>query len=218
MIARASKKVIIFDPLFEHSMLGVVVNKPEDIGQQERVVFQPISNTVEVFEEFCKYIWQNRENILVIFDEVDEHADLYNLPVYFGRLVRLGRHKGIGVVGITRRIANVNKTLPALSHHIISFRQTLPNDVGYLADFIGWKNASKLRDLPDYYYLHFDWKTAEIGKTRPDRQQPVQEMQKNKEKTGKETEGKSQSVNDTTEQLQKESLPEEKEKVSKSFF
>ena len=175
MIARRAKKVIVYDPLFEHGMLGVKTRNVEDVAQLDRVVFQPINNDEKTFEDFCRTIWNKRDNVLVFIDEVDEHADLYNLPPFFGRLVRLGRHKGIGVIGITRRIANVNKTLPALSHHIISFRQTLPNDVAYLADFITWDNASKLKTLPDFCYLHFDWKTATIGKTRMDRQQPVQE-------------------------------------------
>ena len=210
MIARSAKKIIVYDPLFEHSMLGVPTRSVDDVKQLDRVVYQPIKNDEEEFERFCKTVWENRDNIIVFVDECDEHADLYHLPTFFGRLVRLGRHKGIGVVAITRRIANLNKTVPALSQIIISFRQMLPNDVGYLADFMGWKNASQLRDLPDYHYLNYDGKTGTIGVTRPDRQQPVQEikrpekMEKGSEKLGKETEGKSQEQNSTTSKEQKE--------------
>jgi hypothetical protein len=180
-------------------MLGVPTSNVEDVAQFDRVVYQPVNNTLEVFEKFCQIVWEKRQNVLVIVDEVDEHATVYNLPPNFGKLVRLGRHKGIGVFGVTRRIANVNKTLPALSNHIISFRQTLPNDVAYLADFIGWDNASKLKDLPDFVYLHFDWKVATISKTRKDKEQPVQEQ--DNEKPTKENlpdEKKAQNASDTT--------------------
>jgi hypothetical protein len=226
MIARAAKKVIIYDPLFEHGMLGVTASNVDDVAQFDRCVFQPIKNDDEVFEKFCQTVWERRENVIVIIDEVDEHATVYNLPPNFGKLVRLGRHKGIGIVGITRRIANVNKTLPALSNHIISFRQTLPNDVAYLADFIGWENAAKLKDMPDFTYLHYDWKVATIGKTHKDKEQPQQERESEKS-AEKKVPGQIGSINklnsvqkntDKTQQIEPQNSGIPKEKPHNSLF
>ena len=217
MIARAAKKIIVYDPLFEHGMLGVPTGNVNDVRQLDRVVYQPLKNDEEEFEKFCKAAWE-KDNVIVFVDECDEHADLYCLPTYFGRLVRLGRHKGIGVVAITRRIANLNKTVPALSQHIISFRQMLPNDISYLADFMGWKNASQLRDLPDYHYLDYDGRTGAIDVTKPDRQQPVQEIGKDREKKGKKIEGKTQDEMGEIQSKKKESVKDYKEATEKGFF
>ena len=169
MIGKLFKKLIVYDPMFEYGMLGTRVRNLDDIGQLDKVVYSPMNNTLEELEKFCDWVWIHRKNVMVILDEIDEHAKGNFLPPKFGRLCRLGRHKGLGVVGITRRIANLNKTLPALSHHIISFRQNLPNDIEYLAEFIGKQPASKIMELEKYQYIWYEDErsTFTIGKTKP---------------------------------------------------
>lgn len=168
MIAKSTKFVIVYDPMFEHGILGTITNNIDGIGNLQRVVFQPINNTRETFEKFCDHVWRTRQNVTVFIDELDEHATVNFLPPNFGKLLRLGRHKGIGVVGLTRRIANLNKTAPAQSHHIISFKQTLPNDIEYLMAYIGKENAVKLTELEKFEYLwhNFVASSTFIGKTK----------------------------------------------------
>lgn len=165
-IARASPKLIIWDPMFEYGKFGTVVRRVKDGENLDRIVVQTSNNTTKEFEEFCKYIWYNKKNVIVIIDELDEHAKHTILPPYCGKLFRLGRHKGIGCVGIARRIAMLHKTPPAQAHHIVSFNQSLPNDVEYLAEFIGKERAIKLRTLPKFTYLWVNTETdvVEIGK------------------------------------------------------
>ena len=71
MISRAAKKIVVYDPLFEHGMLGVPTSSVEDIKNLDRVVYRPVKNDDDEFEKFCKAVWEGKENILVFFDECD---------------------------------------------------------------------------------------------------------------------------------------------------
>ncbi|MBW7998472.1 MAG: ATP-binding protein [Candidatus Glassbacteria bacterium] len=71
------------------------------------------------------------------------------------RAILRGRNRGVGITLITRRIAMLSKNFFSLSDHVFIFRHFSPNDISYLADFVGPETARRFMDLPDYYFAHF---------------------------------------------------------------
>ncbi len=59
------------------------------------------------------------------------------------------------MVGITRRIAEMNKTFFSLCDHVIIFRHFSPNDIKYLTEFLGREWATVISGLEDFHFLHF---------------------------------------------------------------
>lgn len=118
--------------------------------------YVPQTEEVTEFSNFCKAVW-NKGNIIMVVDEAEgvlrEHSPL---PPYAYQIVRRGRHRGIGLIILTRRPAELNKTVISLSEYVILFRFFLPNDIKYLGQFIGVENAMKLPKLKDYHFLIYN--------------------------------------------------------------
>jgi hypothetical protein len=122
----------------------------------DNIVFQPISDNVEKFDEFCKKIWDSNEhNFVLMIEEITSYIE-FNLPEYFGRLVRMGRNRGIGIIGISQRPKKLGGTFPALVDDWFIFKFDFPADVDFLKQYIGEENSERIKNLPQYEYLHYD--------------------------------------------------------------
>lgn len=49
----------------------------------------------------------------------------------------------------------LSKDMFSLSEHVFIFRHFSPNDIKYLAAYIGNEAAGSVRELADYEYLHY---------------------------------------------------------------
>lgn len=131
---------IVFDP------------NAEFVTQFPSNTYVPKTEGVEEFSKFCASIWK-RGNMIIVIDECEEFLqERRPLPPYAAQIVRRGRHRGIGVIAITRRPAELSKTVISLSNYVILYRFFLPNDIKYLSEFIG-NTAEKLPTLPDYHFM-----------------------------------------------------------------
>jgi DNA helicase HerA-like ATPase len=162
-LAKRFKRIVVYDCLHEHSELGAVTHNIEDINNEnlelnEKIIFQPYEDSQELFNEFCNRVWK-MQNVVCIIEEISNYASNNYLDLNFSKLLRLGRHRGIGLICISQRCALVNKTIPALAEHIISFRQQLPNDLAYLYEFVG-QDVYKLPSLENFYFMHYSYKTG----------------------------------------------------------
>jgi len=131
-------RVLVFDPNGE-------------FPEFERYV--PRSDKPDELDHVCETIWK-QGNVCLLVSE----AEVY-LPVYGGlgpnvfKCITRGRHRNIGLIFDTRRIANLNKTAFGLSEHCFIFRHFSPTDLRYLGEFL--PDVSMLPKLPDYNFLHY---------------------------------------------------------------
>ena len=116
--------------------------------------YQPRDYTREEFDKFAKAVWENG-NVMFVVEECEEFLTNIGMSKYMHRIANRGRHRGIGYIAITRRIANVNKTVFGLSSDMFLYRQFLPNDLRYLKEFIPERIVDSLPKIADFEYLHY---------------------------------------------------------------
>lgn len=135
-------KVKIFDPLHQYK-----VPKAE--------LVYPSFNEAADLEVVCKKSWQEGNQAIFM-----EEAELYikehgRMLPWTSRMALRGRNRGVGLVAITRRIANLSKTYFSLCDHVFVFRHFSPNDVNYLVEFLGKEHEKTIRTLKPYHFLHY---------------------------------------------------------------
>lgn len=121
-----------------------------------RIIFKPWDKSEFAFNTFCACILQ-MVNTTLIVEEVDQYATSYKITPNLKTLVNVGSSgRGIGLITIARRTKRVNPDILSNAHHIIAFRQLRPEDLQYLAAFVG-NEIYKLPELPQYYFIwYFD--------------------------------------------------------------
>ena len=155
---------IIWDYNHEHGDMGYIIHYASQIPEEWKrgivhIVYQPYTKTLEEFESFLRICWLLNNYVLGI-EEVERYATTHFMPTPLKKLIDVGRHKGIGIYATCRRVMRVNPDLPFNADHIFCFRQHRPQDIGYLKEWIGEK-AEELRNIPDYYFLHYDDRKGE---------------------------------------------------------
>lgn len=158
-LSKGIEYFIVWDTLMEHGDLGVCTNRIEDITQEnlkhfKKIVFQNPDTSLSFFEEFIKAVWENLNNCVVVIEEIDLYANNHYMPDALEKIIKIGRHKGIGLIGITRRIADTSKVLVSQSNYIITFKQWLPQDVDYLKQFV-LVNEDVIRNLGKHEYIAY---------------------------------------------------------------
>jgi DNA helicase HerA-like ATPase len=129
---------IVYDPMHEY---------PEDIS------FWPESDSQSDFNLFLETCW-DRGNIYICVDEAERYfKGKKSLTEFAAKIVNTGRHRNIGLLVITRRIAELNKTTFGLSEVVIFFQMFLPNDIKYINEF--FPNADQLQKMKKYKYKVF---------------------------------------------------------------
>lgn len=131
-------------------------------------VYVPKTTGEVEFETVAKKIWETGD---VTFD-VDEAENFINvrkpLTESMIAITRRGRHRKIGSIAITRRIAEFSKEFFSLSDWVILFKMFSPNDIRYIAEFLTKEDADRLSTLKPYHYLVYSQgKVAEYGPERP---------------------------------------------------
>lgn len=133
------KELFIFDPNGEF---------------EEYPSYQPETDSPRELEKIAKIIW-DRWNCLLVVSEAEIYLPVNQLllPSVF-KIITRGRHRNVGMIFDTRRIANLNKTAFGLSEHVFIFRHFSPTDCQYLNQFIP-KDARELANLQDWHYWHY---------------------------------------------------------------
>jgi DNA helicase HerA-like ATPase len=142
-------KVMIYDPNNEY---GDLEEKHASFIVERYVPKETLS--MEEFNNFVIKAWDRY--IVVLLEEVDLYAPTHQISKPFQRLISLGRHRHIGIIAVTRRIAEVHKLLCSQARNWFIFRTILPNDIDYMRKFVGdvVKNAPNLKDYHFIYWSH----------------------------------------------------------------
>ena len=139
ILAQVKGDVIVYDPMWEYD---------------KRIAFHPHSDSKEDFDRFMATCWE-RGNLYVCVDEAERYfKGKRMLTEHSSLVVNTGRHRNIGLLIVTRRIAELNKTAFGLSETVMLFQMFLPNDIRYIKEFYGDK-AEDLRGIGKYRYKVF---------------------------------------------------------------
>lgn len=163
---------VIVDILRQYSDLGIVKNEVSDVldlllAGGNRVVYQPVSNLKENFQELCRRILTEVGNITIAIEEADRIANKWRpLDPSVYDLVHLGANANVGYIAITRRTANLQSDFISQSIHYFIFRMVWDRDLEALRDSLGDKiNLS--RTLQDYHCIYVNSDTGEYNLIRP---------------------------------------------------
>jgi len=133
------KEVFVFDTLDEF---------------EEYPHYIPKTDSPKELDQIAKIIWE-RWNCFLVVSEAELYLPVNQpLPPSVFKIITRGRHRNVGILADTRRIANLNKTVFSLSDHCFIFRHWSPTDLDYLKGFIP-KDVKELASLPDYHFWHF---------------------------------------------------------------
>lgn len=139
ILSRVQGDVIVYDPMHEYD---------------PKISFHPHSDTKEDFDRFMSICW-DRGNLFICVDEAERYfRGKRQLTEYSAKIVNTGRHRNIGMLVITRRLAELNKTVFGLSNTAVMFQMFLPNDIRYIKEFYGDK-AKDLLTIGKYHYKVF---------------------------------------------------------------
>ncbi len=169
-IARHQARIVVWDYLGEHGPLafrspGSVEGLREYLDWARGQTFAacrfiPATGEVEEFEQVCALLWRY-ENFVFLVEEAAAVTQPSYLPPMAGRLVRQGRHKGIGLLWTTQRLAEVSRTLTALTDVWAGFNSSEPGDLQALAARAGRDYAERISELPRFEWLGYDVDTQE---------------------------------------------------------
>lgn len=139
VLARVKGDVIVYDPLWEYDT---------------KISFHPHSDSKEDFDRFMRICWE-RGNLYICVDEAERYfRNNRMLTEHSMKIVNTGRHRNIGMLVVTRRLADLNKTVFGLSNNAILFQMFLPNDIRYIQEFYG-DEAKDLKTMGKFQYKVF---------------------------------------------------------------
>jgi len=156
-------KFVIYDgATHQHGQMGLVVRTPEELDAkltsgENKIVCQPWKGDEKTFDKFCEIIWKHG-NMMFAIEEIGNYMDAFSCPEYADMLIRVGRNRGIGIMGINQRPRRIWNTFIALIDHWFVFRTMLPNDITFLCEYLGSAREQEIKELPKryFYYMNSD--------------------------------------------------------------
>ena len=140
--------VIIVDPV--HDLRG---NLPQ---YEEKIVHIPYGNRAMFNKLMYKLIKENWKGIIIV-DEADKFfpnmQKLTDLENYF---IQIGRHHGIGLIAVTRRLAKMHTDLASQANKLYLFKHWQRADLDYLKESNLGDYAHLIRPLEKYHFLYLD--------------------------------------------------------------
>ncbi len=115
----------------------------------------PRTGGVEEFEAFCRVAYGFRDAVIVV-EEVAAICQASYLPPEFGKIVRMGRHRGLGLLWCTQRLNEVSRTLTSLTDIWAGFSLSEPADLMALAQRCGRDYAEQVAKLSRFEWLGYN--------------------------------------------------------------
>lgn len=94
--------------------------------------------------------------VMIVGDEFQEFMNREHISRELKTLILRGRHRGVGIMGITQRPAEVSKTFLAQCVHFFFGGFTEPNDLKYLGGILGNSQINSARNLKVSQFIHFE--------------------------------------------------------------
>ncbi len=138
-----------------HDSSFKVVFVPE-VRMEERQLHE-VSLLIERLQEPYKEEMSNKKLMLIV-DELSLSFPLNSKPAYdgFDRLCSRGRKRGISIIGITQRPADIGMRFRGNLNRIVAFNFSTPNDLAVIAATCGQEAVSAVRELKQYQYIAYE--------------------------------------------------------------
>jgi DNA helicase HerA-like ATPase len=169
-IAQHQARLVVWDYLGEYGPLAFRADgnlaAPEEYLRWARghrfaaARYIPREGTVEEFEAWCTLVYGFHDFVVVV-EEAAAVVQASYLPPAFGRIVRQGRHRGLGLLWTTQRLNEVSRTLTALTDVFVGFSTSEPADLLALGARAGRDYAEAVAKLPRFEWLGYDVDTQQ---------------------------------------------------------
>lgn len=178
-LLRGYSRLLIWSPLEETDDYasfcgGVVTRKITDFVAQikagtKEIIFEPSGKDLKPqFDLFCRCVWQV-EGAHVLVEELSQVTMASWAPPAWKKLSTAGRHRGLTLIGVSQRPANIDKDFLGNCTEIRCYRLNYDVDAKVMADSLGMqatyetapggktvqvKPLTVLRKLPDFHFFH----------------------------------------------------------------
>ena len=141
------------------------VFKVFDAGQKH-IIFQPFNKNEETFTKYCDGIFK-RSNVVAMIDETHVYVSKMRILKSYNNLILSGRPRGISVISISSRPANLPNNALTNARHIFAFKLNLESDIKFLESWLGdqaWellpqaqrKKNQQAPELPEHSFYYRD--------------------------------------------------------------
>jgi len=127
-LKHARKPFIVIDSMMEYevdSRFDSVENLIATLQEKGSTKLGNIGltlSTAEEAHEFFAWAWHLNPHILVV-EEFHQYTTPWAMPPALQRLFRMGRHKGIDIIGVTQRFSDLHQIAQTQADAIIFFQQ-----------------------------------------------------------------------------------------------
>lgn len=155
-LTNEANRLIIFDYNREYER-GLIVTTPTKLAQELqkyyqsafRIIYRPDDSILidEHFEAFSRIAYA-MNNYTLLIEEIDLVSSSNFMTEGLQKIINYGRHKGISLIGLSRRAFKVPRDLTSNSDKVmIAGPLNEPRDLKYLAEFMDSDDAEKVRNL-----------------------------------------------------------------------
>jgi hypothetical protein len=141
-------------------------------GDARAIVYQPTGDKKAVdrqFDAFCRIAWEMGQGTKVLVEELSGVTMPSWSPPAWRKLSTAGRHKGLTVIGVAQRPANIDKDFLGNCTEIRCYRLNYGNDAKTMADALRLQKVyapdengkpvaknpiDQLRELPNFHFFH----------------------------------------------------------------
>jgi energy-coupling factor transporter ATP-binding protein EcfA2 len=119
-------------------------------------VWQPPDDDLEAFNGWFRKILKHREPAILLIDELATILDKSGgAPLYYNRLLKLGRAAGISVLNLSQEAAYVPRNMLGQTSHVVRFRLLDGYDVRKVDKLLLRPKEEQGKELPDQYgFIH----------------------------------------------------------------
>ena len=142
-------RYLVWDVNRQYSKVGLLWNGRTPIPNQ--AIYYP---TLGDYKELDTILSKLPPNYILVLEESHEYTTKHSiLSKWLEWTIRVGRNYGRTYIAVSQRPADLHNSILSNSHHIISFRLTLPRDIRFMREWLG-DDAYKLKTIPKYHYLY----------------------------------------------------------------
>ena len=147
-----------------------------DQAKRGRYILQPYDKSQQAFEDLCDAVFE-RGNCVLFLDELHLFTSKQSIIKPFQNLILSGRPRGVSVISISTRPAQIPNAVLSNASHVFCFRLNIESDVKFLESWMGsevWQlmpvdKRQKMKEAPvlpehTFYYRNQSSPNGVIGK------------------------------------------------------
>jgi len=166
LLTLTEKPIVIIDTIKEYTIgLDIYITNLHKYFRRHRFIIRLTPENEPELNRILNFVY-TKGNCQVLIDEAGYWQTPYYCPAGIDRILRYGRHKGIDIIQVVRRPAELNRLSTAMTDVFYVFKTTEPKDLEYLGR-IDSRLPELVKNLDRYEYIRLDFMNdyLEKGKT-----------------------------------------------------